>query len=540
MPPKKKVTGLIKLQIQAGAATPAPPIGPALGQHGVNIMEFCKAYNAATESQRGNVVPVEITVYEDRSFTFITKTPPAAELIKKAAGVAKGSGEPHKTKVAKLTQPRSARSPDQDAGPQRQRPRRRREDHRRHRPLDGHHRRGLISPAPYSGHESSYARARGRAARPATTTPRQENSMASAARRTAPPPRRSTRSAVRPARGRPAGQGDPTAKYDATVEVAFRLGVDPRKADQMVRGTVNLPHGTGKTARVLVFATGERAEQAGRPAPTRSAGDDLIDKVAGRLTRLRRRRRDAGPHGQGRPAGQGPRPAWPHAEPEDRHRDDGRRQGRSDIKGGKIEFRVDKHANLHFIIGKASFSDTALVENYAAALDEVLRLKPSASKGRYIAKATITTTKGPGIPVDQNKTRNLLEKTPPDGRPLHDEGPVPPADRAFAVRGCGRPSVRQPLREAGASLARALQPQRPVRVDVEPEEPHVVGLDGRDDTLGRPQAHPSRRRRQQLTLDRRRLDLHLDAEVVALEDERRELPPERSRTPTGESSAVES
>jgi large subunit ribosomal protein L11 len=103
MPPKKKVTGLIKLQIKAGAATPAPPIGPALGQHGVNIMEFCKAYNAATEAQRGNVIPVEITVYEDRSFTFITKTPPAAELIKKAAGVAKGSPTPHTVKVASLT-----------------------------------------------------------------------------------------------------------------------------------------------------------------------------------------------------------------------------------------------------------------------------------------------------------------------------------------------------------------------------------------------------------------------------------------------------
>lgn len=104
MAPKKKVSGLIKLQIQAGAANPAPPIGPALGQHGVNIMEFCKAYNAATESQRGNVVPVEITVYEDRSFTFITKTPPAAELIKKAAGVQKGSGVPHTEKVGKLSQ----------------------------------------------------------------------------------------------------------------------------------------------------------------------------------------------------------------------------------------------------------------------------------------------------------------------------------------------------------------------------------------------------------------------------------------------------
>ena len=104
MPPKKKkISGFIKLQINAGAAPPAPPVGPALGQHGVNIMEFVKAYNAATEHQRGSVIPVEIPVYEDRSFTFVTKTPPAAELIKKAAGIAKGSATPHKTKVAKLT-----------------------------------------------------------------------------------------------------------------------------------------------------------------------------------------------------------------------------------------------------------------------------------------------------------------------------------------------------------------------------------------------------------------------------------------------------
>ena len=101
--PKKKVTGLIKLQIQAGAANPAPPVGPALGQHGVNIMEFCKAYNAATESQRGSIIPVEITVYEDRTFTFVTKTPPASELIKKAAGLQKGSAKPHTDKVGKLT-----------------------------------------------------------------------------------------------------------------------------------------------------------------------------------------------------------------------------------------------------------------------------------------------------------------------------------------------------------------------------------------------------------------------------------------------------
>ena len=103
MAPKKKITGMIKLQIQAGAANPAPPIGPALGQHGVNIMEFCTAYNNATADQKGNVIPVEITVYEDRSFTFVLKTPPAAELIKKAAGVAKGSATPHTVKVATLS-----------------------------------------------------------------------------------------------------------------------------------------------------------------------------------------------------------------------------------------------------------------------------------------------------------------------------------------------------------------------------------------------------------------------------------------------------
>ncbi len=103
MPPKRKLTAVIKLQIKAGVATPAPPVGPALGQHGVNIMEFCKQYNAATEAQRGQVVPVEISVYEDRSFTFVTKTPPAARLLLAAAGVEKGSGEPHKTKVATVS-----------------------------------------------------------------------------------------------------------------------------------------------------------------------------------------------------------------------------------------------------------------------------------------------------------------------------------------------------------------------------------------------------------------------------------------------------
>src|SRR6202051_3798938 len=103
MPPRKKLKTIVKVQLPAGQATPAPPVGTALGPHGVNIMDFVKQYNAATESQRGNVIPVEITIYEDRSFTFITKTPPAPELIKKAAGVAKGSGEPLTSKVGSVT-----------------------------------------------------------------------------------------------------------------------------------------------------------------------------------------------------------------------------------------------------------------------------------------------------------------------------------------------------------------------------------------------------------------------------------------------------
>ena len=148
----------------AGPATPAPPVGPALGQHGVNIMEFCKPYNAATESQRGNVMPVEITVYEDRSFTFITKTPPAARLILKAAGVDKGRGVPHSTKVAKLTRDQVREiAADQDARPERERHRRRREDHRRHRPLDGHHRQRLTQPTPAARRRDATWSASGRA-----------------------------------------------------------------------------------------------------------------------------------------------------------------------------------------------------------------------------------------------------------------------------------------------------------------------------------------------------------------------------------------
>jgi large subunit ribosomal protein L1 len=205
-------------------------------------------------------------------------------------------------------------------------------------------------------------------------------------------------------------QATSTTKYDATVEVAFRLGVDPRKADQMVRGTVNLPHGTGKTARVIVFATGERAEQARAAGADEVGGDELIDKVAKGYTDFDSAVATPDLMGKVGRLGKvlGPRGLMPNPKTGTVTMDVAKAV--SDIKGGKIEFRVDRHANLHFIIGKTSFSDVALVENYAAALDEILRLKPSSSKGRYIAKATVSTTNGPGIALDQNKTRNLTSE----------------------------------------------------------------------------------------------------------------------------------
>ncbi|MEG3615941.1 MULTISPECIES: 50S ribosomal protein L1 [Isoptericola] len=196
---------------------------------------------------------------------------------------------------------------------------------------------------------------------------------------------------------------------DSTVEVSFRLGVDPRKADQLVRGTVNLPHGTGKTARVIVFANAAKAEEAAAAGADEVGGDELIAKVAGGYTDFDAAVATPDLMGKVGRLGKvlGPRGLMPNPKTGTVTMDV--TKAVSDIKGGKIEFRVDKHANLHFIIGKASFDETALVENYAAALDEVLRLKPSSSKGRYISKATLATTFGPGIPVDPSKTAKLTE-----------------------------------------------------------------------------------------------------------------------------------
>ena len=202
-------------------------------------------------------------------------------------------------------------------------------------------------------------------------------------------------------------KGTVSTKFDPSIEISMRLGVDPRKADQMVRGTVNLPHGTGKTARVLVFANGEKADEARAAGADFVGSDDLIEKVKGGWTDFDSAVSTPDLMGKVGTLGKvlGPRGLMPNPKTGTVTMDVAKAV--SDIKGGKIEFRVDKHANLQFPIGKASFDEVQLVENYAAALDEVLRLKPSAAKGRYIKKTTMSSTMGPGIPVDPNRVKNL-------------------------------------------------------------------------------------------------------------------------------------
>lgn len=203
---------------------------------------------------------------------------------------------------------------------------------------------------------------------------------------------------------------DASAKFDETVEVHFRLGVDTRKADQNIRGSIALPNGTGKTVRVAVFAEGDKAREAEEAGADLVGSDELVAQInageinfdaaiatpnmmakVGRLGRVL-----------------GPRGLMPNPKTGTVTMDVAKAV--KEIKGGRIEFRVDKHANLAFIVGKASFSAEQLTENYAAVLDEVLRLKPSSSKGRYLIKGSVATTMGPGIPVDVTKVKDLLDK----------------------------------------------------------------------------------------------------------------------------------
>src|SRR5919108_251322 len=257
---KKKVLAVVKLQIRAGQATPAPPVGTALGQHGVNIMEFCRQYNEQTQQFAGQVIAV----------------------LKQF----------------------------------------------------------------------------------------------------------------------------PDAKFDETVEVAFRLGVDPRKADQLVRGTVNLPNGSGKSVRVAVFAQGPKATEAREAGADVVGAEDLVEQVMGGQIDFDAAVASPDMMATVGKAGRVPGPRGLMPNPKTGTVTNDIAKAVQDLKGGKVEYRTDRTGNVHMIIGKNSFSDRQLLENYVAVVDEILRGRPSAAKGKYVKSLTLTTTMGPGIAIDTNRLKD--------------------------------------------------------------------------------------------------------------------------------------
>src|SRR5918996_513494 len=296
----KKITGYIKLQVPAGAANPAPPIGPALGQRGVNIMEFCKAFNAATqELEKGAPIPTVITVYADRSFSFTTKTPPASFLLKKAARIQKGSSE--------------------------------------------------------TGKASAVVK------------------------------------------------GNATAKFDETIEVALNLGVDPRHADQMVRGVVNLPKGTGKSVRVAVFAKGAKADEAKAAGADVVGAEDLMETIQGGQIDFDRVIATPDMMGVVGRLGKvlGPKGLMPNPKLGTVTMDV--TKAVTDAKSGQVEFRVEKAGIIHAGIGKASFAPEDLKANFTAFMDAIVKAKPSGAKGKFVKKIAVSSTMGPGLKIDTDE-----------------------------------------------------------------------------------------------------------------------------------------
>ena len=387
----KKVTGYIKLQIPAGKATPAPPVGPALGQHGVNIVQFTKEFNAKTADQGDMIIPVVITVYADRSFSFITKTPPAAVLLKKAAKIKSGSATPNKAKVATLTRAEvqkiaELKMPDLNAASIEaatsmiaatewrmdlhiQQQSRGREDSRHY------HRRFFIMKRGKRYVEAAKAIDR-------ATLYDTADAIALV-----------KKSAV--------------AKFDETIEAHLRTGCDGRHADQQIRGAVVLPHGTGKTVRILVFAKGPKAEEAQAAGADFVGAEELIPKiqnegwldfdvvvatpdmmgVVGRLGRVL-----------------GPKGLMPNPKAGTVTMDV--TKAIKEIKAGKIEYRLDKTNIIHVPVGKASFTEEQLADNFQTLMDAINKAKPSTVKGAYLKSVTLTSTMGPGVKLNVAKLTN--------------------------------------------------------------------------------------------------------------------------------------
>jgi len=411
----KKVTGYIKLQLPAGEATPAPPVGPALGQHGVNIMEFVKQFNAKSVGavEKGTIVPVVITVYGDRSFSFILKTPPAAVLIKKKLGLDKGSATPTSRRWASSPSSSSKRSPrprcpistraawNLPCAPSRA-------------PLAPWASKSSTS-SPILGIPSGVRRmlTEDRAVRN-SRQPRPISREIFRRGVVMAKPGKKYRAAASKIEDRPYDLNEALnvikdlafAKFDETVEVHMRLGVDPRHADQMVRGTIVLPHGTGKTMRVAVIAGGEKIKEAEAAGAEIVGGDDLVERIAGgflefdALVATPDMMKGVGRLGKVL----GPRGLMPNPKTGTVTFDVAK--AIKEIKAGKVEYRVDKTGIIHAGVGKLSFGIEKLAENARALIDAVHKAKPSAAKGKYVKAIHMASTMGPSVTV----STSIVEK----------------------------------------------------------------------------------------------------------------------------------
>jgi len=367
----KKVQAYIKLQVKAGQANPSPPVGPALGQHGVNIMEFCKAFNAKTQTlEAGLPTPVVITVYADRSFTFITKTPPASILLKKAAGIKSGSETPHSKKVGKVTRAQleeiaNAKMEDLTAAN-----------------MDAAV-RTIAGSARSMGIDTEAVMAK--------LTKRKKLFS----ERVDPEKTYVFEDAIALLKELS------SVKFTESVEVAINLGVDPRKSDQVVRSATVLPNGTGKTVRVAVFAQGANADKAKEAGADIVGFDDLAATIKGGelnfdvVIASPDAMRVVGQLGQilG-PRGLMPNPKVGTVTPDVAG-------AVRNAKAGQVRYRTDKAGIIHCIIGKLDFDVDSLRGNLEALIADLLKAKPSSTKGIYVMKVAVSSTMGPGISIDK-------------------------------------------------------------------------------------------------------------------------------------------
>merc|ERR1712023_273307 len=348
---------VVKLQVRGGAANPSPPVGPALGAAGVNIMEFCKQFNARTQDKPGKVLPVVISVYKDKSFEFVIKTPPAAVQLLEAAKVKKGSGEPNRRKVAKVTWDQVkaiAEDKMQDLNA-----------------FEIESAMKMVAGTARSTKKQKEARAK------------VDNNKLYSIEEASALLKEIT-----------------YTKFDASVDIAVRLGVDPRKANQMVRGVVSLPHGTGKDMKVLALVTPDKEADAKEAGADYVGLDEYLQKIKDGWTDVDVIVTMPSVMGKLGPLGRvlGPRGLMPNPKTGTVTMDVGKAV--SEVKAGKIDFKVDKTGIVHAPIGKASFSTDKLVGNANELLSTLIKLKPTAAKGTYVKSIYMSSTMSPSIAID--------------------------------------------------------------------------------------------------------------------------------------------